>query len=130
MLKAPYSLGKSHSKLYSRTQIQERGFEVQEAVAGEVDVGHIQWHCSEEGGGPDVGLLLRLSETSYIWAGEITRDDWENAGPDAAELGDDFGWWIIFYNGPVKTVIARCADQYTAQDMFDHLSAAIRKGEA
>lgn len=101
-----------------------------EAVSGEVDVGHIQWHCSEEGGGPDVGVLLRLSETEYIWAGEITWEDWENAGPDIAELGDDFGWWIIAYDGPKKTVIARCADQSSTQEVFDRLSAAIRKGEA
>lgn len=96
----------------------------------DVPVGHIQWHSSEEDGGPDVGLLLRISDKQYLWAGEITRDEWDYAGDEAQELGDDFGWWLIFYDGDWRRVLAKCGDQYAVQEAFDVLAAAIRKGEA
>lgn len=98
---------------------------MKKAIPRDVPVGQIQWHCSEDSGGPDVGILLRLTETQYLWAGEITRADWEDAGPEAAELGPDFGWWLIFYNGKEKTVLGRCVGRYQTQDIFEHIAAAI-----
>lgn len=100
-----------------------------ETKTGDIAIGQVQWHSSEEGSGPDVGLLLRLTDTTYLWAGEILRDDWEAAGPDAAELGDDFGWWFILYEATGtrfdKTVLGRCINQHTAQNFIDQIAPLL-----
>lgn len=95
-------------------------------------LGHVEWHCSEEDGGPDVGVMLRLSDDKYLWAGELSRSMWEDGGPDVAALGDDFGWWIVLYEDGLNKprVLARCADEFSMRDTFDILAAAISKGEA
>lgn len=37
----------------------------------DIPIGHVQWHSSEEDGGPDVGVMLRLNETQALWLGEL-----------------------------------------------------------
>lgn len=94
-----------------------------------LDVGQVQWHSSEENSGPDVGILLRLDASQFLWAGEITRDEWTAAGPDAEELGDDFGWWAILFEegGDRRTVLGRFVDQYTALDFIEKLAWIIKQ---
>lgn len=91
---------------------------------GDIEVGQVEWHCSEEDGQPDVGVLLRLDASQFLWAGEILKDDWEDAGPDAAALGSDRGWWAILYEegGAKKTVLGRFVDEYTARDFIDKMA--------
>ena len=103
----------------------------QEHQMGEIDIGEVEWHCSEEDSGPDVGLLLRLDASQYLWAGEITREDWEAAGDDAKELGEDAGWWAIFYeeNGGRKTVLGRFVDKHTAQEFIEKLAWIIKQAD-
>jgi len=85
-------------------------------------LGHTIWHCSEEGGGPDVGITIGLGKHGHLWCGEITKDRWEDAGEDAAALGDDFGSWLILY-GPTETrVLGKMVDQYTGQDFIEKLA--------
>jgi hypothetical protein len=55
----------------------------------DLSVGQVQWHCSEEDGGPDVGILLRLSESEHLWVGELLDAEGGGVGfvvygPDAA----------------------------------------------
>lgn len=93
-----------------------------------LSIGDVEWHCSEEGGGPDVGLCLILSEGWSLWAGEITRKRWREAGEDAAALGADTGWWIILF-GPEEAshrVIAKCVDRDVAMAMVDALEIGFR----
>lgn len=90
-------------------------------------VGAVQWHCSDEGSGPDVGLLLRISPTQMLWAGEITRDRWEDAGPDAAALGSDLGWWCILYGDKDTRVLGRFTNQDDAQHLIEALAAALTR---
>ena len=35
------------------------------------EIGQVQWHCSDEDGGPDVGILLGLSGGKMLWVGEM-----------------------------------------------------------
>lgn len=103
-----------------------------DAQMEDIDIGQVQWHCSEEDGGPDVGLLLRLDASQYLWAGELLRDDWEDAGPDAAALGDDSGFWAILYEegGKRKTVLGRFIEQTVAQDFIEKMAMIIRDRHA
>jgi len=100
-------------------------------AADDIEIGQVQWHCSEEGSGPDVGLLLRLDASCFLWAGEITRDAWEDARPDAAELGDDCGWWAMLYEegGGRKTVLGRFIDTHTAQYFIELIASIISAAE-
>jgi hypothetical protein len=85
--------------------------------------GQVQWHSSDGEGGPDVGMLLALGAERYLWAGEISRSRWADAGPDAAALGNDTGWWLILY-GPGETeVIGKCVSAEAAGTMIETLSA-------
>lgn len=98
-----------------------------ESMVSEIEIGQVQWHCSEEDGGPDVGLLLRLDPSMFLWAGEITRADWEDGGDETAALGDDFGWWAILYEegGGRKTVLGKFVDPDTARNFIELLASVI-----
>jgi hypothetical protein len=90
------------------------------------ELGKVTWYSSAEDSGPDVGTAVELANGAVLWCGEISRDRWEEAGPDAAELGNDFGTWIILYNGVDTTVIGKCVDRYTADEMINQIAAAVR----
>ncbi len=93
----------------------------------EYPVGTVVHHSSEEDGPADVGLALQLPGGSQLWFGEISRRLWEYAGPDAAELGSDGGWWIILYSGDDTSVIGKCGDAEAARVLADHLAVALAK---
>jgi hypothetical protein len=95
----------------------------------EAERGKVTWHCSEEGGGPDVGVSLGLGDGRILWCGEITKHRHAEAGEEAAALGDDFGWWLILYGKKESHVIAKCVNGYVARDMLDVLAATMSKGE-
>lgn len=103
---------------------EERAREIDESALGVV-----QWHCSEEGGGPDVGVSLGLGEGRTLWAGEISKQRHAEAGDEAAALGDDFGWWLIMYEKQSAQVIAKCLNCYEARSMFDLIASALRTAE-
>lgn len=63
----------------------------------DLPTGHIRWHCSDEDGGPDVGLELNMGEGHTLWIGDITRREAESNG-----LPDDKGWWFVHHK-PDKT---------------------------
>lgn len=94
--------------------------------------GDVRWHTTDaEHPEPDVGFELQLANGSKLWAGEITRNRWVEAGADAMDLGGDFGFWIILYNrdqdGKERTtVVGKAVDRESAETMIDAISAAIR----
>lgn len=58
------------------THTKEAEMEVTQALdSDEPKIGQVQWHCSEADGGPDVGILLGLSEGKMLWVGEMLDVD-------------------------------------------------------
>ncbi len=47
----------------------------------EVPMGQVVWHSSDEDGGPDVGVSLRIADGVDLWVGEITDQAWRDASP-------------------------------------------------
>lgn len=90
------------------------------AYRPESEIGRVEWHCSDEGSGPDVGLLLRLSEMDFIWCGDITRTEGDDAGIS------DAGWHIVHHNGSGRAVVATCHDHQAAQDLMEAIAASVR----
>ena len=88
-------------------------------------VGSVIWHCSYEDSGPDVGISLKLGDNRMLWCGEITSRRYREQ-PECADLGGECGWWIIFYDGPISRVIAKCCDADAAKDAFEIVGWLIR----
>lgn len=89
-------------------------------------LGKITAFGTDEDSGPDVGVSLQLGDDIELWCGEISRDAWEEAGMEAAELGAPFGWWIILYTKDKRTVIGKAVDRYVADEMVSRISMALR----
>lgn len=51
-----------------------------EMRVADLEIGQIQWHSSEEDGGPDVGIMLRLNETQCLWFGELLGEEGSGIG--------------------------------------------------
>ena len=94
------------------------------------ELGVVQWACSDERGPPDVGISVGLGDGRILWCGEITKQRHAQAGKEAAALGDDFGAWIILYDGKNSKVIGRCCNAHVGHDLVEAIGAAIRKAEA
>lgn len=77
--------------------------------------GRITVHTSDPDGGlPDVGLSVGLGSGRFLWCGEISRDQWEAAGEDAAALGSDGGFWLILYEKDGSQVLGKLLDDLEA----------------
>lgn len=86
-------------------------------------LGHVIWHQSEKGGGPDVGLSIGLGDGATLWVGEISDVQHAEGGPEAAALGDDFGWWAMLY--PDAALVAKFVNAEIARAFFDKISGAV-----
>ena len=95
-------------------------------MSDETERGQITWHCSEEDGGPDVGIGLGLGDGRMLWVGEITRSRHEEAGEDAAALGSDGGWWLILYGPDSSEVLAKMVNCEAANALMDTLTPVLR----
>lgn len=92
-------------------------------------IGHVTWHTSEEGGGPDVGLQLSLGRGDILWAGEITTEAWMDAGGEEMKLGKEYGHWLILYKkGKPRQVLGRFTNIEARDALIDTLVAAFHKG--
>lgn len=91
--------------------------------------GKITWHCSEPGGGPDVGMTLGLGDGRALWVGDITKATWSEGGEDVAALGTDGGWWLIIYE-PESRVLGKMVDAFAAQDFIERMAATIGSEES
>lgn len=81
--------------------------------------GRVVWHCSDDDGGPDVGLSIGLGNGRSLWVGEITHDAYENGDADARSLGNENGWWLMVY--PDRMPLAKFANVEAAREFFDEL---------
>jgi hypothetical protein len=88
------------------------------------EIGQTIWASSEEDGGPDVGLLLRLSETDFIWCGEITRAEADDVGIA------DTGWHIVLHRGADRQVVAQVPDQFAGQELMEVIATNIKRPAA
>ena len=105
---------------YSRTFSASGDEAPVEAGLGDLSVGQVQWHSSEEDGGPDVGVLLRLSDEEYLWAGELIKED---------EAGDNC-CGLVIYTDKEKRLVLPC-DFETARDLVEeHIAPAVRNAAA
>lgn len=87
----------------------------------DAEIGHvITCSSDEDSGSPDVGVLLRISDTGFIWCGEITRKEAEVAGVS------DAGWHIVLHQGSGRTVIAQVHDSYAGIELIDTVACAVR----
>lgn len=76
-------------------------------------IGHVDWLYSEEDSGPDVGVMLRLSETEYLWAGSLVDDD--ECGPAGI---------MLFSENEIKLVFG--CDYEPARKLVEILAPLVR----
>lgn len=88
--------------------------------------GFITWHCSEEDGGPDVGIELGLGGGRTLYAGELADATIAESGIDP-EQGR--GWWLAVHKRGGFEIIGSVADSLTAQEFLEELSAMLRTSE-
>jgi hypothetical protein len=85
----------------------------------------VTWHCSEEGGGPDVGISIYLGPEDRLWAGEISRKAFDDNNGDAHFDGDG-GWFLLRYQGQEIKLIAKFIDGPEAQEFIEWTAAMVR----
>lgn len=91
------------------------------AIPEEYTLGHVIWHMSEEGGGPDVGISIGLGGGKALWIGDITdREHLEATAP----MGGPGGWWLMFY--PDRVPFAKFTDAEAAREFSDHIESLAR----
>lgn len=97
-----------------------------------LNLGQVQWHSSEEDGGPDVGIMVGLRGGSHLWIGELSRSRWEEAGGDQMGLGSDMGSWIVLYpaTNADPTVIGRMNAELMHSEVGDLMFAALTERTA
>jgi hypothetical protein len=86
------------------------------AVTGadaDLQIGQVQWHSSEEDGGPDVGILLRLDADHHLWWGELLAGE-----------GDGFGA-VIYGPGNERKAFETAYDELR-QVFEDYVAPALR----
>lgn len=90
--------------------------------------GVVTWECTEEDGGPDVGICIGLGNGRLLHAGDITKSRHAEGGEDVAALGDHFGWWLILYGKSEDDchVLGKFASPETARTFMDALEAGFR----
>ena len=69
---------------------------------------------------PDVGMAVDLPGGATLYVGEITKEQYEEAGDEAAALGDDFGSWIILWSSKDSDgqVIGKATSLHDGLDMI------------
>jgi len=78
------------------------------------EIGEVQWHSSEEGGGPDVGILMGLGNGRHLWLGELLD-------------GDGGGVGFIVYGPDRKEVVARLGEYDEVREVVEeHIAPALR----
>lgn len=92
--------------------------------------GKIVWHSSEEDGMPDVGVSLTLDSGVELWCGDISRNLWENSGPEIAELGNDGGSWLVVWGpGEGVTVVGK-VEHHSGRALLEYVLAPLIRDRA
>lgn len=90
--------------------------------------GAVVWHCSEEEGGPDVGMSLGLGDGRALYMGELADETIEACGIDPGH--DGTGWWLALDTASEMVVFGAVVDQDNARAAFDVLEHAINRSAA
>jgi hypothetical protein len=117
---------------YSKSQRNAKDFDMETTILSEPDssAGAVTWLCSEEGGGPDVGIVVALGDGRLLCSGDLTRRAWEDGGEAVQSLGSDMGTWLTLFDKDGEHVIAKVADAEAMRSLIELIGDAIRKGEA
>ena len=91
----------------------------------DTSIGGLTWHCTEEDGGPDVGISVYIGPNDHIWCGEISKKCFEEAS-GAEHFSSDGGWFIVRYN-PRPTLIAKCGDIEDGRQFIEQVAAWIKE---
>jgi hypothetical protein len=84
--------------------------------------GSVLWHCSEEEGGPDVGIQVGLGSGWSLYFGEIA-----NATLEEHEIGQEYpdGWWVVLYGPKTERILGAVPDTYEAREAADEIAALL-----
>lgn len=78
------------------------------------EIGEVQWHSSEEDGGPDVGILMGLGGGRHLWLGELLDRDGGGMG-------------FIVYGPDHKEAVARLGEYEEVREIVEeHIAPALR----
>ncbi|WP_374572595.1 hypothetical protein [Phenylobacterium sp.] len=103
--------------------------QIVEAADGEaaadapLPLGRVRWHCSEEDGGPDVGVELALGGGLTLYAGELADETVKSHGIKAASPS---GWWLVLWGDKIEHIFGPVSDSYEAREAVDLMAGALR----
>jgi hypothetical protein len=88
--------------------------------------GGITWACSEEDGGPDVGISVFIGDNDRLWCGEISRNTFEQCC-GSLYFASDGGWFIMRYAPDGPKLIAKCADPDEARELIEQIALWMKR---
>jgi hypothetical protein len=96
----------------------------------ELELGKVVWHCSDEEGGPDVGVSLTLDDGAQLWCGDISRKLWEDSGSEIAEIGEDGGSWLVVFGPGDDTTVIGKVEFHSGRALLEHVLAPILRTQS
>jgi hypothetical protein len=100
---------------------------VAEPVNSDANPGDITWHCSEDDGGPDVGVSLQIAPGIELWCGEISNHTHAEANPDVRAIDESAGGsWLVLYGPDGTEIIGQVGDFEGRRLLEEVLAPAIR----
>lgn len=95
---------------------------IKQDVEFKPELGKVQWFCSDEDSGPDVGKSLTLPDGSCLYFGEISNRTLEDHGINP----EGVSWAIVHYGKRAKTIIGQCFSVTTSEtDAIEDLAQAM-----
>lgn len=85
--------------------------------------GSVLWHCSEEDGGPDVGIQVGLGGGWAIYMGEMPNSTLDDHGV-GGELQSS--WWITLYGPKTTRIIGAVPNEYEALEAAEEIAHRLR----
>lgn len=97
--------------------------------AEDTTIGGVTWHCSEAGGGPDVGISVYLGPKERLWCGELPDSSFEEYG-GVDHFDSSGGWFIVHYKPDGATLIAKCGEPDDARAFVEKIATWARVAKA
>lgn len=92
-------------------------------------VGVLTQHIDDEDG-PTVGWEFNLGNDRLIWCGELSRRSFAEMEPDhQAAMGNDFGWFIVFYERAGRRVLGKAVDECAAKELAEMIGKSLLMDE-
>jgi hypothetical protein len=87
------------------------------------EVGSTMWHCSEEDGGPDVGINVGLGGGYSLYCGEMSKSALEDHGIDLTVFPDS--WWVVLFAPGEQWIIGAVPEAYVAREALEHIAGRL-----